>query len=109
MHNQQMGGLLGGMGGGQMQQGGGLLGAGPQAQAGPPQAQQSPQNQQMAMQMAQALAQSPTPQTAQQIVAAIQKMGNTELDPLIQAITQSADNPEGLTAIANAVMKAFQK
>lgn len=87
---QPQGGLLGGMmvaGGGQPQQGG----------AG------AAQGLQMAMQ----LAQNPTPQMAQQILAQMKQAGMPEVDQMAQVFAQAGDDPEALKQIAEAVIQGL--
>lgn len=88
---QPQGGLLGGMmgaGGGQPQQG----------DAG------TAQGLQMAMQ----LAQNPTPQMAQQILAQMKQAGMPEVDQMTQVFAQAGDDPEALREIANAVIQGLR-
>lgn len=100
---QGMGGLLGnlpGAGGSQMQT--------PTAQGMPqgaaPQQGGSPQ----AMQMAQMLTQSPTPQTVQMVVAELMKKGTPEAKQIADVLTQVQSSPEGIAKVAQAIMQHMQ-
>lgn len=81
----QMGGLLGGLGGGapaSPTQGGGL-------------------------QMAQQLAQNPTPQMAQQIIQQMRQSGMEGTEEIAKILTQVGDDPEAIKQIADAAIKAL--
>lgn len=93
---QSNGGLLGAMMGGEQAApaapaGGGLLGAvGAQAEG---------------MQMARRLAQSPTPETARQIISQLHQMQNPEAAQFEQVLTKVMDNPQAMKQLADAVMQ----
>lgn len=82
---QQAGGLLGGLSGGA-----------PAAPAG---------NQ--GLQMAQQLAQSPTPQMAQQIIQQMKQAGMPEADQIAQALQQLGDDPEAIKHFADQVVQVL--
>lgn len=79
---------------------GGLLGdmGGMPQQA--PQAMQGGDDMQKAKKFAAILSQAPTPETVQMIVADLQKNPSEGAQNLVQALTQSAQNPEALMQIA---------
>jgi hypothetical protein len=90
--------------GGQAPQGGGLLGM--MAGGQPPQA--TPQSQQGGAdpkQMAMMLAQSPTPDTVQKVIAQIRASNVPDGDKWIQVLTQYANDPKTLAMISQEVMK----
>lgn len=99
MQNNQ-GGLLAGMQTPQQPQGG-LLGA---MQQPAPQASQGGGD---GLQMAQQLAQNPTPQMAQQIVAQMRQAGMPEADQMAQIFSQAGDDPQAIKQIADAVIKSI--
>ena len=95
----KMGGMLGNLQGGQgtpMSQG-----AMPPQQQAAPQQGGSPQ----AMQMAQMLAQSPTPETVGMIVKQLQGSQLPDADKWAQVLTQYANDPQTLNMISQEVLK----
>ncbi|CUI03875.1 hypothetical protein BN2497_2527 [Janthinobacterium sp. CG23_2] len=96
------GGLLGGMQAPQQPQGG-LLGA---MSAAAPQGAQGGAD---PRQMAQQLAQNPTPQMAQQIVAQMRQAGMPEADQMAQIFSQAGDDPQAIKQIADAVLQSFSQ
>ena len=95
------GGLLGGMQSPQ-QPPGGLLGA---MSAGAP--QQAPQGGGGGLQMAQQLAQNPTPQMAQQIVAQMRQAGMPEADQMAEIFAKAGDDTQMIKQIAEAVLQSL--
>lgn len=91
-------GLLDGEMGAQAPQQGGLLGSfgggAPAAPAGGG-----------GLQMAQQLAQNPTPQMAQQIIQQLHQMGNPEAAKFEEMLSQVMDNPEAIKQLADAVVQ----
>lgn len=57
------------------------------------------------LQMAQRLAQSPTPQTARAIIQQLHQMQNPEAAQFEKMITQVMDNPQALQQLAGAVVQ----
>lgn len=96
MNGMNQGGLLGGMGA-QVPTGGLLGGAQPQA----PKAGGDP------LQLAQALAQNPTPQTAQAVIAQMRSSRMEGADQIAQILQQAGDDPEAIKAIAMAAIQAL--
>lgn len=97
-----MGGMLGNLQGGQgapMSQG-----AMPQQQQAAPQQGGSPQ----AMQMAQMLAQNPTPETVQMVVGELMKKGTPEAQQIADVLMQVQSSPESVTKVAQAIMQQIQ-
>lgn len=90
------------------QMGGGLLGGSPM----PSQSAQMPAAQATAssqgIQMAQQLAQNPTPQTVQMVVGALMKKGTPEAQKIAQALDQMKDSPEAIKNIAQSLMQQMQ-
>lgn len=101
MNGMNQGGLLGGMMGAQAPTGGLLGGAQPQPA---PQSQQSSVN---PLQLAQALAQNPTPQTAQAVIAQMRSAGMEGADQIAQILQQAGDDPEAIREIAMAALQAL--
>ena len=104
----KMGGMLGNLQGGQgapMSQG-----AMPPQQQGMQQAQAAPQQggSQQAMQMAQMLAQSPTPETVQMVVGELMKKGTPEAQQIADVLMQVQSSPESVTKVAQAIMQQMQ-
>ena len=98
----KMGGMLGNLQGGQgapMSQG-----AMPQQQQAAPQQGGSPQ----AMQMAQMLAQNPTPETVQMVVGELMKKGTPEAQQIADVLMQVQSSPESVTKVAQAIMQQMQ-
>lgn len=98
----------------QMPQGqiGGLLGGGMPMQHAPQNmqgAQGDMQDKQMAMQLATKLASSPTPETVAQIVSALGQYQTPDSQQIIQALQQSANDPQALQQIAQAVIGEMSK
>ncbi|NHZ97476.1 hypothetical protein [Massilia sp. CCM 8734] len=96
-----MSGLLG-MFAPQPQQGGGLLGA---MSAAAPQAPQGGGN---GLQMAKQLAQNPTPEVAQQIIAQLQQSGNPEAAQFEQMIQKTGGDPAALKQLADAIVQKLR-
>lgn len=95
---QSSGGLLGAFSGEEQAApapaSGGLLGAAAGAQGG-----------QGGLQMALRLSQSPTPETAQQIIQQLHQMQNPEAAQFEQMISQVMDNPQALKQLADSVVQ----
>ena len=70
--------------------------------AGAPQAPQGGGN---GLQMAQQLAQNPTPQVAQQIIAQLHQSGNPEAAQFEQMIQQTGGDPAALKQLADAIVQ----
>lgn len=100
----KMGGMLGNLQGGQ---GAPMQGAMPPQQQGMQQAQAAPQQGggQQAMQMAQMLAQSPTPETVGMIIKQLQGSQVPDADKWVQVLTQYANDPQTLSMISQEVLK----
>lgn len=71
------------------------------------QPQQAPQGGGDGLQMAQQLAQNPTPQMAQQIVAKMRQSGMPEADQMEQIFSQAGGDPQALKQIADAVIASL--
>ena len=107
MMMQNQGGLLAGaMQQAQQPQQGGAQGAFPaQPQAAPPAAGGgSPQGLQMAM----ALAQNPSPQMVQQIIAKLHATGNPEAGAIEQQMQQLGDDPGRIKQFADMLVQHIQ-
>lgn len=88
----------------QQPQGGGVfagLGQGAPAPAAPAAAGGA----QNGLRMAQQLAQNPTPQMAQQIIAQLHQMGNPEAKQFEQMLGQVMNDPQALKQLADAVVQ----
>jgi len=82
----------------QAQPQGGLLGIAPK--------EISAEDKQLSLQMALMLSKSPTPQTAQQVIAAFKQSGNPNADKLEQMIQSVSSNPQQLKAMADFVIQS---
>lgn len=90
------------------QMGSGLLGGqAPTAQPAQMPAAQAPASSQ-GMQMAQQLAQNPTPQTVQMVVSALMQKGTPEAKQIADILNQVKASPDGVKQVAQALMQQMQ-
>lgn len=107
MQNKMNGGLLGSFQPQPQQpQTGGLLGA---FAGGAQPAQAGGNGQSQGLQMAQQLAQNPTPEMAQKIIAQLKASDNPEADQLEQILTQVINDPEKIKQVADFVIDHLSK
>lgn len=83
---------------------GGLLGGGmPQGMPAAPQDGAQNNEMEMAKQMVNALMQNPTPQTVSMIIDELKKTPTQESQQIIQVLQENANDPEGLTELAQQI------